>query len=87
MKFTDAVVCRDQRFSIGIEEISAVYYVSIPVSNSFVDYEEYYAITPAQFEQFTAAPGLALPFVNECRGHSHDGLLLIAPGRLRGTPS
>jgi hypothetical protein len=87
MKFTTDLVCRDQRFALGIESTSGTYYVSIPVSNSYADYEEFYAITPAQFEQFKASPGLALPFVSECRARLHDDLLLIPPGRLRGTPS
>jgi hypothetical protein len=50
LKFKDVVVCRSERFSIGIEESSGRFYLSIPVSNGLVDYEEYYEIDREAFE-------------------------------------
>ena len=52
MKFKELHFDRTLRFSIGIEEESNSYYFSIPVSNSFVDYEEYYKITKSSFDLF-----------------------------------
>ncbi len=41
MKFSDTFVSREDRYSIGAELDSGRPYVSIPVSNGVVDYEEY----------------------------------------------
>ena len=54
MKFSDVFVSREDRYSIGAELDSGGHYVSIPVSNGVVDYEEYYAISAEQSEVFLA---------------------------------
>ncbi|WP_210642053.1 hypothetical protein [Pseudomonas sp. Tri1] len=85
MKFQDALVHRDQRFCVGTEQDSGRCYVSIPVSNGMVDYEEYYAIDRATFELFRRDPDAALPFVARCRRRELDELLIVPPGANRGT--
>ena len=40
MKFSDVFTSRKHMFSIGVEETTGRFYVSIPVSNGMVDYEE-----------------------------------------------
>lgn len=84
MKFRDVVVNQAERFSIGVEEESGRYFVSFPVRNEFAEYEEYYAITPVQFEQFQQDGAAALDFVSKCRNREKDELLIVQPGRLRG---
>jgi hypothetical protein len=86
-KFEDAYFAREDRFSVGIESTSGRHYVSFPVSNRLVDYEEYYVISRAQFGVFTTDHAAALDFVNQCRRHEHDDLLFVQPGRDRGTPT
>jgi len=84
MKFDDKKTCREHRFSIGVEKISGKFYLSIPVSNSYVDYEEYYEITEEMFLKFESDMTLGLEFVQQCREMKNDNLLLEKPGRLRG---
>jgi hypothetical protein len=86
MIFKDIKVDRTNRFSIGIEGDSGKYFISIPVSNSYVDYEEYYEIDENQFRMFEKDMVLAYPFVKQCREHKNDHLLLQPPGSLRGEP-
>ena len=86
MTFDDAYFSREHRYSLGTESTSGQNYASIPVSNGVVDYEEYYAITPDQFDEFLADRHAALQFVESCRRHEQDGLLIQKPGRNRGTP-
>lgn len=86
MKFKDAVVDREHRFSIGIEEGSGRCYVSIPVGNSLVDYEEYYEIDRAAFERYRLQPELALDLVVRARRREVDELLIVKPGAHRGQP-
>jgi hypothetical protein len=74
------------RYSIGVESMSGRYYASIPVSNGIVDYEEYYELTPNQYREFLRDNGEAIEFVEACRRHEHDDLLLQQPGSNRGTP-
>ncbi|WDY60283.1 hypothetical protein [Pseudomonas sp. PSKL.D1] len=85
MKFKDMFVSRQHMFSIGIEEEAEQHFVSFPVSNGLVDYEEYYAIDAEAFERFLNAPDAALAFVIKCRHREMDELLIIKPGTRRGT--
>jgi hypothetical protein len=85
MKFKDVAFSREKRFSLGIEEESGKYYVSIPVSNSLVDYEEYYEIDKEAFERYQADLLSALPFVERARRRELDDLLIVKPGKNRGT--
>ncbi len=86
MKFSDVFVSREDRYSIGAELDSGGHYVSIPVSNGVVDYEEYYAISAEQSEEFLADSCAAVEFAEACRLHQHDDLLILKPGTNRGTP-
>lgn len=86
MKFDDLLVSREHRFSIGVEELSGRYYLSIPVSNSLVDYEEYYEIDKDAFERYQSDVSAALPFVERCRQRKADDLLILKPGTNRGVP-
>ncbi|WP_025130782.1 hypothetical protein [Pseudomonas sp. PH1b] len=85
MKFNDLFVNREEMFSMGIEEVSGQYYVSFPVSNGMVDYEEYYAIDRATFELFEQDLQAALEFVTRARKRELDQLLMMKPGNNRGT--
>lgn len=86
MGFDDTFFSRDDRYSLGIESTSGRHYASIPVSNGIVDYEEYYEITPEQYQGFLGDPAAAIEFVESCRRHEHDDLLIEKPGSNRGTP-
>lgn len=86
MKFKDIAISRESRFSIGIEEDSGKYYLSIPVSNQYVDYEEYYEISKELFDSFKADMNSALNFVQQCRDRKKDKLLIQKPGKFRGVP-
>ncbi|MUL49069.1 hypothetical protein FZI85_19745 [Mycobacterium sp. CBMA293] len=74
------------RYSIGIELSSGTHYVSIAVSNGSVDYEEYYAISQQQLEVWLSDKSAAVAFVEACRRHQHDDLMILKPGSNRGTP-
>ena len=84
MKFTDIKTSRENRFSIGIEEHSGKHFVSIPVSNPYVDYEEYYEISTEAFKEFESDLTKALGFVQECKEQKNDHLLFQKPGKYRG---
>jgi hypothetical protein len=85
MTYVNSFFSREDRFAIGMEKESGKYYVSIPVSNSYVDYNEYYEIDKASFERFLANPDSARPFVDQCKAQKMDHLLLVKPGSNRGT--
>jgi hypothetical protein len=86
MKFDDTFFSREDRYSLGIESTSGRQYVSIPVSNGIVDYEEYYEITPDQYQVLLGNRDVATEFVESCRRHEGDALLIEKPGSYRGTP-
>jgi hypothetical protein len=85
-QFTDTFVNREHLFSMGTEEVSGKHYVSIPVSNGMVDYEEYYEVDQALFDHFSVDVNAALEFVQKCRRREMDDRLIVKPGRLRGNP-
>ena len=84
MRFVDTHVDRENRFSLGKETESGVFYLSIPVSNQMVDYEEYYQISRATHDSYPKNRATLIEFANECRSHQHDDILLIKPGKDRG---
>jgi hypothetical protein len=86
MKFEDTYFSPEDRYSLGIESTSGRHYASIPVSNGIVDYEEHYEITPEQYEVFSGNRATAIEFVESCRRHEHDDVLIQQPGSNRGTP-
>lgn len=87
MKFCDVQYCRDGRFSIGVEAESGGYYLSIPVSNQLLDYEEYYVLTKSEFELFRSHMSKAAAFADDCRRRRMDHRLFQQPGRDRGVPT
>ncbi|TDV58971.1 hypothetical protein [Pseudomonas sp. LP_7_YM] len=84
MEFTDIYFNREERFSLGIEETSGKFYVSFPVRNDMIEYEEYYEIDRAQFDLFQKDLNAALGFVTRCRHRELDELLIQKPGSRRG---
>jgi len=85
-KFKDLFFSRELRFSIGQEEITGKQYISFPVRNPYVEYEEYYALSDNQFMSFMENPNNALIYLEECRDRRHDDLMLFYnPNLLRGT--
>jgi hypothetical protein len=82
MLFKDLLVNREEMFSMGIEESTAPYYVSFPVSLGVVDYEEYYAIDRATFERFEQDLPAALAFVTRASRRELDRWLIINPASL-----
>lgn len=86
MSYDYAFVSLEDRYSLGVESPLGRYYASFPVSSGFVDYEEYYELTCDQYREFMSDRAAAVSFVNSCRRHGHDELLIEKPGTNRGTP-
>jgi hypothetical protein len=84
MKFADTFINRSQRFSIGREELSGRYYLSVPVSNSMVDYEEYYEISSQMYDAYPDNIQAMSEFADRCRARACDRLLFVQPGSDRG---
>jgi len=87
LTFIDHLVSREHRFSIGIIGTTGEKYLSIPVTNQRVDYEEHYWIDDVMFDRFAANPRDALSFVERCRQRQEDSRLILQPGADRGIAS
>ncbi|MUN08670.1 hypothetical protein [Agromyces luteolus] len=85
MRFVDSFVDRAERYSLGVEQDSGTAYLSIPVSSSLTDYEEYYALSDEEYASFGADPNAARAFAEECRRRAHDDRLVLKPGSNRGS--
>ncbi len=86
MKFNNLFVSREFFFALGIEEESGRCYLSIPVSNTLSDYEEYYEIDRATLDRYLQDPASAADFLARCRNRELDELLFFKPGSDRGVP-
>ena len=86
MRFKDDYVSKDHRYSLGTDELTGMKYLSIPVSNSKVDYEEYYEINPREFETLLRNPELAINLAEKCRRRENDESLILKPGAEHGSP-
>jgi hypothetical protein len=86
LKPRDEYFSPEDFYSLGVDELSGRRYASLPVTIGVVDYEEYYELTVEQYARFMADPVAGLAFIEECRRHEHDELLLQKPGSNRGTP-
>ncbi|KQZ14456.1 hypothetical protein ASD44_10525 [Mesorhizobium sp. Root554] len=84
MKARDAFISHRHRFSLGSNDETGQFYLSIPVGNRLADYEEYYALTPEEFERFLHDEEAAASFANRCRTRQLDHLLVVPPGSDRG---
>ena len=85
MKLRDEFFDRENRYSLGVDVDSGRHYASIPVSNGAVDYEEYYELSADEYVRLLTDSVAAVVFVDECRRHERDDLLLVQPGTNRGT--
>lgn len=86
MNFIDKYVFREERFSVGLEETTGKYYLSIPVANPYVEYEEYYEIDPDQYEACPTNLDQLKEIAAKSRARQNDAKLMVKPGRLRGSP-
>jgi hypothetical protein len=79
-------VSKENLYSIGKDLALNCYFLSIPVSNTMVDYEEFYRIDEDQYSIFMKDSSSAKTFADECRLRQHDQLLTLKPGKDRGIP-
>ena len=84
MKFKDLHVNKEYRFSLGQELESGRFYLSIPVSNKMVDYEEYYEVHKTIISEYPSNIEEVINIKNQCINHENDNALLIQPGSDRG---
>jgi hypothetical protein len=86
MKFNDHFVFCNDRFAVGQEVDSERFYLSIPVSNGLVEYEEYYELTREEFSRFSQSLDEMRKLALECRARREDDRLIMKPGNKRGDP-
>lgn len=85
MNAKDTYVNNRYMFCVGVAE-GGKYYISIPVSNARVDYEEYYEIEAEIYEQVPSNIEELKKIADKCRRRKNDSKLLELPGRDRGEP-
>lgn len=85
-RFRDTHVFREARLSLGVDDAAGGFYLSIPVSNVRVDYEEYYRLSAAEYRRLATDAAARARFAEECRRRERDELLILRPGTDRGAP-
>jgi hypothetical protein len=86
VKMKTVYVDRAKRFSLDVDQNSGRAFLSIPVRNKMVEYDEWYEIDQETFERFKANPTLAHSMVDQAKRREIDHLLLYQPGADRGVP-
>jgi len=85
--FSDIHINKENRFSLGVETYSGKYFLSIPLSNKMVDYEEYYEIDKILVENYPDSINEIIKLLKRCRSRQYDDFLFYKPGSDRGIPS
>lgn len=82
----DIFVSREHYYALGLDEATGRHYLSIPVDNGRISYDEYYQIDQKTYERLLADPEAALEFAERCRDRKADDALIYQPSKLRGEP-
>lgn len=85
MRFIDSFFVREGMYAVGRDMEQGGWYFSIPVSLGVADYEEYYSIPAEVAESFRINPDDAIAFADKCRRRECDDLLIVKPGKIRGS--
>lgn len=87
MRFHDVLIVREARYTLGIDAETGGHFLSIPVANGLVDYEEYYRLNPEEYASFTSDSTVARSFADACLRREQDDRLIIQAGSDRGVGS
>lgn len=85
-RFSETSFSVAHSFSFGSDLHTCEFYLSIPVSNGAVDYNEYYRVSTELARSFATDSQSCIAFAEACRRREHDDLLLYEPGGRRGAP-
>lgn len=86
MKFKILKTSREYFFSLGVDEDTGKYLLSIPVSNGLVDYDERYEISKEQYDFYENNMKELLKIVNLCYDQKYDDKLVYQPSINRRAP-
>ena len=86
MKFKDLYFSKEKFFSVGVEEKSGRYYLSIPVGSTKADYEEYYWLDNDTYKKHESDLSSLEFLAEECRKRFRDDDLVYKPGSEREGP-
>lgn len=86
MQPADILFSRTDRFAVGLDLDSKEYYVSIPVHNGLVEYEEYYRIDKGVVDRLVLNLQEVKGIVQKSRERKNDSNLIVQPGSKRGSP-
>ena len=84
MRMTGLHVSHDPRYALGRLADTNEPVLSIPVSNTLADYEEYYRISEDELRLFLDHPEVAAAFARCCGRREADARLALKPGTDRG---
>lgn len=84
MRFEDTIISRKDLFSIGFDRETGQHYVSFPVSNGMVEYEEYYFLDKDLYDSSISCFDKLIEFVSKCKDRKMDDRLIVQPGTNRG---
>lgn len=79
-------VSKKGRCAINQDLDSGKYYLSFPVFNGYVDYEEYYEVLPKELESIMRDEAALQVLLQKSRNRQNDERLLLKPGSIRGSP-
>lgn len=81
-QFDDLMISEEERYSIGLERTTGKHFISVQISQGFVDYEEHFELSEEEFDKLLEAPEAGQEFARRCRAGEEDGRL-FRPGGSR----
>ncbi|MCG7598114.1 hypothetical protein [Mycobacterium sp. PSTR-4-N] len=86
MRFEKTHFSETGRYWLGRETTTQRHFLGVPLSNSMIDYIEYYWLTADQYDRFAVDSRTATEFADSCRRRERDDILAFPPGPDRGSP-
>lgn len=84
MRFRPIYASREHRYALERDGETGDPVLSIPVSNTLMDYTEWYVISESELDGFLSDEPSAQAFAKQCGNHEHDDRLVLKPGTDRG---
>ena len=79
-RFVDALLNREEFYSLGLDTQTGDRFLSTPIDSGFVTYLAYFRISAAEYDHFMADPRAAADFAEACRQRAHDDRSILSLG-------
>ncbi|RXF67092.1 hypothetical protein [Hansschlegelia zhihuaiae] len=79
LQFDELMISQEERYSLGIERTTGKHYLSVEMTQDYVEFEEFYEISEEEFASMLDDPEAGQAFARRCRAGGEDSRLFRRP--------